>query len=61
MENVRRVTVQLSYLVEVEGDGDSFVVNQDEHSEGTWASLDTLATMPITEEMRKLVLEALGA
>lgn len=60
-QNVRRVAVQLSYLVEVEGDGDGFVVNQDEHCEGTWASLDTLDAMPITEEMRKLVLEALGA
>ncbi|KAM0332194.1 hypothetical protein ACHAQA_002469 [Verticillium albo-atrum] len=30
---IRRVAVQLSYLVEVEGDGDDFAVNEDEHSE----------------------------
>ncbi|KAM0421270.1 hypothetical protein ACHAPT_010992 [Fusarium lateritium] len=58
---IRKVALQLSYLVEVQGDGDDFVVNPDEHSEDTWATADGLDAMPITHEMRRIELEALGA
>ncbi|KAM5342082.1 hypothetical protein ACJ41O_015113 [Fusarium nematophilum] len=56
----RKVTLQLSYLVQVQGNGDDFVINLDEHSEGIWSTADGLSDIPITDEMRKIVLEALG-
>lgn len=53
------VALQLSYLVEVQGNGDDFVVNPDEHSEGTWATVDTIPALPMTDEMKDIALEAL--
>lgn len=61
IQPIRKVALQLSYLVEVHGNGDDFVVNPSEHSEGTWATADRLSAIPITDEMRKIVLGALGA
>ncbi|KPM39856.1 hypothetical protein AK830_g6687 [Neonectria ditissima] len=61
VQTIRKVALQLSYLVEVQESGDDFVVNPDEHSEGTWATADRLSAMPITNDMRKIVLEALGS
>ncbi|KAM0217051.1 hypothetical protein ACHAQD_007540 [Fusarium lateritium] len=61
IEMNRRVALQLSYLVEVQGDGDNFMVNPNEHYEGAWTSMEELSSMPMTEEMRKIVLEAFGA
>lgn len=57
---VRRRTIQLSYIVAVDCDGEDFVVNKDEHSTGVWASLQILDTCPITNDMKSLVLEALS-
>ncbi|KAK2739696.1 MutT family protein [Colletotrichum kahawae] len=53
----RRRAVQLSYAVKVEGK--EFQVNNEEHSCGIWASCDHLDEIPITSDMKALVLEAL--
>ncbi|KAJ3939136.1 uncharacterized protein N0V96_010577 [Colletotrichum fioriniae] len=54
---VKRHALQLSYVVMVEGT--EFQVEKKEHSMGIWATRDSLDQIPITSEMRKLVLEAL--
>ncbi|KAK1489552.1 hypothetical protein CABS01_12703 [Colletotrichum abscissum] len=54
---VKRHALQLSYVVTVEGTG--FQVEKKEHSMGIWATRDSLNQIPITSEMKKLVLEAL--
>ncbi|EXF84610.1 hypothetical protein CFIO01_04778 [Colletotrichum fioriniae PJ7] len=54
---VKRHALQLSYVVTVEGT--EFRVEKKEHSMGIWATRDSLDQIPITSEMRKLVLEAL--
>ncbi|KAM0229966.1 hypothetical protein ACHAP5_011510 [Fusarium lateritium] len=61
VEMTRKVALQLSYLVEVQGNGDNFVVNPDEHSEGVWTNMEELPGISMTEEMRRIVLEAFGA
>lgn len=53
------IALQLSYVVEVQGNGDDFVVNPNEHSKGTWATFDTIPALPMTDEMRDIALEAL--
>lgn len=52
---LQRHAVQLSYVVEIEGDGRDFVVNKDELSEGMWADAEALEKIPITRKMRGLV------
>lgn len=54
--------MQLSYVVEVvgEGEGADFIVNKGEHSMGVWAGVGDLENVPITEEMKRLVPQALG-
>ncbi|KAF4937411.1 hypothetical protein CGCF413_v012003 [Colletotrichum fructicola] len=54
---VRRRAVQLSYVVKVAEN--NFRVNKEEHSCGIWASCDHLDEIPITSDMKALVLEAL--
>ncbi|KAI3551142.1 hypothetical protein CSPX01_01059 [Colletotrichum filicis] len=54
---VKRHALQLSYVVTVEGT--EFQVEKKEHSMGIWATRDSLDQIPITSEMKKLVLEAL--
>ncbi|KAF4913612.1 hypothetical protein CGCVW01_v010806 [Colletotrichum viniferum] len=54
---VRRRAVQLSYVVKVAEK--NFQVNKEEHSCGIWASCDHLDEIPITSDMKALVLEAL--
>ncbi|KAH7009712.1 hypothetical protein EDB80DRAFT_891886 [Ilyonectria destructans] len=61
IQSIQKVALQLSYLVEVHRTGDDFVVNPDDHSEGTWATADRLSAIPITDEMRKNVLEGLSS
>ncbi|GKT56732.1 MutT family protein [Colletotrichum tofieldiae] len=56
-EYIKRHALQLSYVVTVEGT--NFQVNEEEHSIGIWASRDSLDQIPITSEMKALVLEAL--
>ncbi|KAF5530384.1 hypothetical protein FMEXI_13580 [Fusarium mexicanum] len=60
IKTIRKVALQLSYLVQVQ-QGEDFIVNLNEHSEGVWITADKLHTIPMTEEMRKLVLEAFDA
>jgi 8-oxo-dGTP pyrophosphatase MutT (NUDIX family) len=57
---IRRNAIQLSYVVVVEGGGVDFMVNKDEHSIGIWAERKDLDRIPITKDMKRLVLEALG-
>ncbi|KAK1713457.1 hypothetical protein BDP67DRAFT_402781 [Colletotrichum lupini] len=54
---VKLHALQLSYVVTVEGT--DFQVEKKEHSMGIWATRDSLNQIPITSEMKKLVLEAL--
>ncbi|KAJ4022555.1 hypothetical protein NW752_000240 [Fusarium irregulare] len=58
---ILRTTLQLSYVVKVEvkEDGDGFVVDLEEHSEGKWVEADEADGVLMTGEMRKLVLQAL--
>jgi hypothetical protein len=52
--------MQLSYIASTEGDGADFIVNEDEHFVGVWADTKLLDEIPITKDMKELVLEALG-
>ncbi|KAH7193756.1 NUDIX hydrolase domain-like protein [Fusarium flagelliforme] len=56
---ILRTTLQLSYVVEVKEDGDGFVVDSEEHSEGRWVKSDEADGVVMTGEMRKLVFQAL--
>ncbi|CAG7555942.1 unnamed protein product [Fusarium equiseti] len=56
---ILRTTLQLSYVVEVKEDGDGFVIDLEEHSEGRWVESDEVDGIVMTGEMRKLVLQAL--
>ncbi|KAM0305261.1 hypothetical protein HYE67_008824 [Fusarium culmorum] len=57
---IHRYARQFSYVVTIEGDGSDFCVHQAEHSEGSWFSVSDLASIPMTNEMRNLVVEALS-
>jgi 8-oxo-dGTP pyrophosphatase MutT (NUDIX family) len=57
-DTIRENAFHLSYLVNVKEKGDDFVVNPNEHSEGLWVKVDELDSVPMTDEMRKLVTEA---
>ncbi|KAH6876615.1 hypothetical protein B0T10DRAFT_566828 [Thelonectria olida] len=50
---IRRIAIQLSYVVAVEGDGVDFMVNKDEHSMGIWAERKDLDRIPITKDMKR--------
>ena len=56
---LRRRTVQLNYIVRVKDNSTNFFPNPEEHSAGVWAGVQDLKELPMTEEMRSLVLEAL--
>ncbi|KAK2044023.1 hypothetical protein LZ31DRAFT_620150 [Colletotrichum somersetense] len=58
-EIFKRNALQLSYIVSVQGT--DFRINKEEHSMRFWATRNTLDWIPITLEMRGLVLEVLDS
>ncbi|KAL3418046.1 MutT family protein [Phlyctema vagabunda] len=58
-ETITHHAIQLSYVVTVK-DSTKFKVNEEEHSTGMWINRGMLKDLSITDEMRGLLLEALG-
>ena len=54
----KRTTVQMNFVCEVEGDGDGFRVNLEEHSEGRWAGESEVGGLDVTAEMRMVLGDA---
>ncbi|KAH7005714.1 NUDIX hydrolase domain-like protein [Fusarium venenatum] len=59
-EVIHRYAQQFSYVVTIEGDGSESRVRQAEHSKGSWFGVSDLSNIPMTGEMRNLVVQALS-